>query len=276
MKRRIFNIKGKRLVEGDANLTNQDEILVKELQDNRVALLENIDGKLVNIGGLEEEKEKRPEIVDTVVLARQHETYKPVDQEWIESINLTLGKRNILQYKDSNSDYYTIDIRDKHGTVIRTLSGSGSYLYEQRVDSSQLDPNKCYILTPYISNDTLNIAIEVAKDGYYELENVLDSNRERQLIQIRNGYCVTPFGGGVKPMRFKYPLQEDTLRIWRIGGNKRNPPKDSTSDKEVKYLHVLFKKNPLFTFDNVDWLNTLSDEELKNHLISAKVSRTKL
>lgn len=77
-------------------------------------------------------------------------------------------------------------------------------------------------------------------------------------------------------MRFKYPLQEDTLRIWRIGGNKRNPPKDSTSDKEVKYLHVLFKKNPLFTFDNVDWLNTLSDEELKNHLISAKVSRTKL
>ena len=58
MKRRIFNIKGKRLVEGDANLTNQDEILVKELQDNRVALIENIDGKLVNIGGLEEEKEK--------------------------------------------------------------------------------------------------------------------------------------------------------------------------------------------------------------------------
>ena len=54
MKRRIFNIKGKRLVEGDANLTNQDEILVKELQDNRVALIENIDGKLVNIGGLEE------------------------------------------------------------------------------------------------------------------------------------------------------------------------------------------------------------------------------
>ena len=50
MKRRIFNIKGKRLAEGDANLTNQDEILVKELQDNRVALLENIDGKLVNIG----------------------------------------------------------------------------------------------------------------------------------------------------------------------------------------------------------------------------------
>ena len=75
MKRRIFNIKGKRLVEGDANLTNQDEILVKELQDNRVALLENIDGKLVNIGGLEEEKEKRPEIVDTVVKAKQHITY---------------------------------------------------------------------------------------------------------------------------------------------------------------------------------------------------------
>lgn len=276
MKRRIFNIKGKRLVEGDANLTNQDEILVKELQDNRVALLENRDGKLVNIGGLEEEKEKRPEVVDTVVLARQHITYKPVDQERVERINLTLGKRNILQYKSCNPSDYTIDIRDKHGTVIRTLSGSGGYLDEQHVDSSQLDPNKCYILTPYISKDTLNIAIEVAKDGYYELENVLDSNRERQLIQIRNGYCVTPFGGGVKPMRFKYPLQEDTLRIWRIGGNRKNPPKDSTSDKEVKYLHVLLKKNPLFTFDNVYWLRELSDEELKNHLISVKVSRTKL
>lgn len=276
MKRRIFNIKGKRLVEGDANLTNQDEILVKELQDNRVALLENIDGKLVNIGGLEEEKEKRPEVVDTVVLARQHVTYEPVGQERVERINLTLGKRNILQYKSCNPSDYTIDIRDKHGTVIRTLSGSGGYLYEQHVDSYQLDPNKCYILTPYISNDTLNIAIEVAKDGYYELENVLDSNRERQLIQIRNGYCVTPFGGGVKPMRFKYPLQEDTLRIWRIVGNRKNPPKDSTSDKEVKYLHVLLKKNPLFTFDNVYWLRELSDEELKNHLISVKVSRTKL
>ena len=72
MKRRIFNIKGKRLVEGDANLTNQDEILVKELQDNRVALLENIDGKLVNIGGLEEERKERPKIVDTVVKARLH------------------------------------------------------------------------------------------------------------------------------------------------------------------------------------------------------------
>lgn len=275
MKRRIFNIKGKRLVEGDVNLTNQDEILVKELQDNRVALLENRDGKLVNIGGLEEEKEKRPEIVDTVVKAKQHiigmASYR------VEEINLTLGKRNILQYKDDNAGDYNIHIIDKHGTVIRTLSGSGSYLDKQHVDSSQLDINKCYILTPYISKDTLNIAIEVAKDGYYELENVLDSNRERQLIQIRNGYCVTPFGGGIKPMRFKYPLQENALRIWRIGGNRKNPPKDSTSDKEVKYLHVLFKKNPLFTFDNVDKLsNRLSDEELKNHLISVKVSRTKL
>lgn len=274
MKRRIFNIKGKRLVEGDANLTNQDEILVKELQDNRVALLENIDGKLVNIGGLEEEKEKRPEIVDTVVNVKHHIRYMAPYR--VEEINLTLGKRNILQYKSNNPGNYNIYIIDKHGTVIRTLSGSGGYLDEQHVDSSQLDPNKCYILTPYISKDTLNIAIEVAKDGYYELENVLDSNRERQLIQIRNGYCVTPFGGGTKPMRFKYPLLENALRIWRIGGNRKNPPKDSTSDKEVKYLHVLFKKNPLFTFDNVNLLKTLSDEELKNHLISVKVSRTKL
>ena len=194
----------------------------------------------------------------------------------VEEIDLTLGKRNILQYKNYDPSEYTIDIRDKHGTVIRTLSGSGGYLGEQYVDSSKLVHNKCYILTPYISNDTLNIAIEVAKDGYYELENVLDSNRERQLIQIRNGYCVTPFGGGVKPMRFKYPLQDDTLRIWRISGNGENPPKDSTSDKEVKYLHVLFKKNPLFTFDDVYWVNMLSDEELKNHLISVKASRAKL
>lgn len=274
MKRRIFNIKGKRLVEGDANLTNQDEILVKELQDNRVALIENIDGKLVNIGGLEEEKEKRPEIVDTVVKVKQHIRYMAPYR--VEEIDLTLGKRNILQYKSCNPSVYTIDIRDKHGTVIRTLSGSGGYLDEQYVDSSQLDSSKCYILTPYISNDTLNIAIEVAKDGYYELENVLDSNRERQLIQIRDGYCVTPFGGGVKPMRFRYSLQDAVLRIWRISGNGKNPPEDSTRDKEVKYLHVLFKKNPLFTFDNVNWLDTLSDEELKNHLISVKVSRTKL
>lgn len=274
MKRRIFNIKGKRLVEGDANLINQDEILVKELQDNRVALLENRDGKLVNIGGLEEEKEKRPEIVGTVVKVKQHIRYMAPHR--VEEIDLTLGKRNILQYKGCNPSDYTIDIRDKHGTVIRTLSGSDGYLDEQYVDSSQLNPNKCYILTPYISNDTLNIAIEVAKDGYYELENVLDSNRERQLIQIRNGYCVTPFGVGVKPMRIKYPLQDSALRIWRISGNGENPPEDSTSDKEVKYLHVLFKKNPLFTFDSVDWLNTLSDEELKNHLINVKVSRTRL
>lgn len=274
MKRRIFNIKGKRLVEGDANFTNQDEILVKELQDNRVALLENIDGKLVNIGGLEEEKEKRPEIVDTVVKVKQHIRYMAPHR--VEEIDLTLGKRNILQYKSCNPSDYTMDIRDKHGTVIRTLSGSGGYLDEQHVDSSQLDSNKCYILTPYISNDTLNIAIETAKDGYYELENVLDSNRERQLIQIRNGYCVTPFGVGVKPMRFKYPLWNSALRIWRISGNGENPPEDSISDKEVKYLHVLFKKNPLFTFDKVNWLDTLSDEELKNHLISVKVSRTKL
>ena len=275
MKRRIFNIKGKRLVEGDANLTNQDEILVKELQDNRVALLENIDGKLVNIGGLEEEKEKRPEIVDTVVKVKQHIRYMAPHR--VEEIDLTLGKRNILQYKDCNPSDYTVEIRDKHGAVIRTLSGSGGYLDEQRIDSSQLKENECYILTPYISNDTLNIAIETAKDGYYELENVLDSNGERQLIQIRNGYCVTPFGGGVKPMRFKYPLQDKTLRIWRISGNGKNPPKDYTSDKEVKYLHVLFKKNPLFTFDSVNWLdNVLSDEELKNHLISVKVSRARL
>lgn len=100
MKRRIFNIKGKRLVEGDANLTNQDEILVKELQDNRVALLENIDGKLVNIGGLEEEKEKRPEIVDTVVKVKQHIRYMAPHR--VEEIDLTLGKRNILQYKSCN------------------------------------------------------------------------------------------------------------------------------------------------------------------------------
>jgi hypothetical protein len=274
MKRRIFNIKGKRLVEGDANLINQDEILVKELQDNRVALLEDIDGKLVNIGGLEEEKEKRPEIVGTVVKVKQHIRYMAPHR--VEDIDLILGKRNILQYKGCSPSEYTIDIRDKHGTVIRTLSGPGGYLDEQHVDSSRLDFNKCYILTPYISNDTLNIAIEVAKDGYYELENVLDSNRERQLIQIRNGYCVTPFGVGVKPMRFKYPLRYSALRIWRISGNGKNPPEDSTGDKEVKYLHVLFKKNPLFTFDNVCWLDTLSDEELKNHLINVKASRTKL
>ena len=104
MKRRIFNIKGKRLVEGDANLTNQDEILVKELQDNRVALLENIDGKLVNIGGLEEEKEKRPEIVDTVVLAKHHLRFMPKVYEMVEKINLILGKRNILQYKETGSN----------------------------------------------------------------------------------------------------------------------------------------------------------------------------
>lgn len=275
MKRRIFNIKGKRLVEGDANLTNQDEILVKELQDNRVALIENIDGKLVNIGGLEEEKEKRPEIVDTVVKVKQHIRYMAPHR--VEEIDLTLGKRNILQYKRCSPSDYTVEIRDKHGAVIRTLSGSGGYLDKQHIDSSQLEMNECYILTPYISNDTLNIAIETAKDGYYELENVLDSNGERQLIQIRNGYCVTPFGGGVKPMRFKYPLQDETLRIWRISGNRKSLPKDYTSDKEVKYLHVLFKKNPLFTFDNVYWLdNVLSDEELKNHLISVKVSRTRL
>lgn len=272
MKRRIFNIKGKRLVEGDANLTNQDEILVKELQDNRVALIENIDGKLVNIGGLEEEKEKRPEIVDTVVKVKQHITYFNSVQPWVEEIHLFLGKRNILQCKEGNIDMYNLYIIDKHKTVIQILSGSGSYL----INNAHGVIDKCLILTPYISNDTFNVAIEVAKDGYYELENVLDSNRERQLIQIRNGYCVTPFGGGVKPMRFRYPLQEDALRIWRIGGNRKNPPEDSTSDKEVKYLHVLFKKNPLHTFDNVFKLNRLSDEELKNHLISVKVSRTKL
>lgn len=275
MKRRIFNIKGKRLVEGDANLTNQDEILVKELQDNRVALLENIDGKLVNIGGLEEEKEKRPEIVDTVVLARHHVIYEPVGQEKkerVERINLFLGKRNILQYKGNvGCDRYIIRIRDRFGTVIRTLSGLQSY-FDTRPDVLGIYSSECLILTPYISNDTFNVAIEVAKDGYYELENVLDSNGERQLIQIRNGYCVTPFGGGTKPMRFKYPLQDSALRIWRISRNRANPP-ESTNDKYIKHLHVLFKKNPLFTFDSVDWLSKLSDEELKNHLISVKVTR---
>ncbi len=261
MKRRIFNIKGKRLVEGDANLTNQDEILVKELQDNRVALLENIDGKLVNIGGLEEEKEKRPEIVDTVVKARLH---MPVTNDTQSGVTLTLGKRSIIQYMWNRTSY--IYIVNGCGDVIGTLSkwigfyGGGN-------------ANKCLILTPYISNDTFNVAIEVAKDGYYELENVLDSNRERQLIQIRNGYCVTPFGGGVKPMRFRYPLMDDTLRICRISGNIINTPEDTTSNK---YLHVLFKKNPLFTFDSVDRLSELSDEELKNHLISVKISRMKL
>jgi hypothetical protein len=273
MKRRIFNIKGKRLVEGDANLTNQDEILVKELQDNRVALLENIDGKLVNIGGLEEEKEKRPEIVDTVVLARHHLPR----MQYIEEINLTFGKGNILQYKKDNSNNiagdYTVIIRDKHGTAIRTLSGSGSYLEKIASSYGANMENKCLILTPYISNDTLNIAIEVAKDGYYELENVLDSNRERQLIQIRNGYCVTPFGGGTKPMRFKYPLSDDTLRIRGTRKDNVSLPSD-TRGTATKYLHVLLKKNPLFTFDEVAWLSKLSDEELKNHLISVKVSKT--
>ena len=272
MKRRIFNIKGKRLVEGDANLTNQDEILVKELQDNRVALLENIDGKLVNIGGLEEEKEKRPEIVDTVVKAKQHHMNMPT--EFVEKINLFLGKRNILQYKLFNVHRYIIRIRDRVGTVIRTLSGLGSYL-NTRPDVLSSYANKCFILTPYISNDTFNVAIEVAKDGYYELENVLDSNGERQLIQIRNGYCVTPFGGGVKPMRFKYPLQDDTLRIWGTREGDMAIP-DDTGGTVKKYLHVLFKKNPLFTFDNVNWLSKLSDEELKNHLISVKVSKTRM
>lgn len=276
MKRRIFNIKGKRLVEGDANLTNQDEILVKELQDNRVALLENIDGKLVNIGGLEEEKEKRPEIVDTVVKAKHHIRFMSKVHEVVEKINLILGKRNILQYKETGSmiSRYIIHLRDKHGNIIMTREGQDSYLNEHE----QLnDPNKCFILTPYISNDTFNVAIEVAKDGYYELENVLDSNGERQLIQIRNGYCVTPFGGGTKPMRFIYPLTKSydmtALRIWRISGNRTNPPK-STNAEYKKYLYVLFKKNPLFTFDSVDGLSKLSDEELKNHLISVKVTRS--
>lgn len=273
MKRRIFNIKGKRLVEGDANLTNQDEILVKELQDNRVALLENIDGKLVNIGGLEEEKEKRPEIVDTVVKAKHHLRFMTKVYEEVEEINLILGKRNILQYKDTNSyiQRYIIRLRDEHGNIIMTHEGQGSYLNGHKPINI---PNECFILTPYISNDTFNVAIEVAKDGYYELENVLDSNGERQLIQIRNGYCVTPFGGGVKPMRFIYPLQDDALRIWRISGNRStSPDPESNSGGYVKHLHVLFKKNPLFTFDSVYWLHGLSDEELKNHLISVKVSR---
>lgn len=281
MKRRIFNIKGKRLVEGDANLINQDEILVKELQDNRVALIENIEGELVNIGGLEEGEEKRPEIVDTVVLARQHVT-PGFPQETIEEITLFLDKRNILQYKTSSDiGRYVIYIRDKHGTTIGTLSGLGSYLGEQDILQSD---KRCCILTPYISDNTNNtpsVAIEIAKDGYYELENVLDSNRERQLIQIRNGYCVTPFGGGVKPMRFRYPLSGGNphmgaLRIWYISGNRHTAPKPTLNKNDIKYLHVLFKKNPLFTFDDVNWLDNLSDEELMNHLISVKVSRRKV
>lgn len=273
MKRRIFNIKGKRLVEGDANLINQDEILVKELQDNRVALLENIDGKLVNIGGLEEEKEKRPGIVDTVVKVKQ----RLPRMQFIEEIHLTFGKRNILQCKGNNlnndASHYNIHIHNKYGDEIEILSGLGSYFDELTLLHDA--ENKCHILTPYISNDTLNVAIEVAKDGYYELENVLDSNGERQLIQIRNGYCVTPFGGGVKPMRFKYPLQDSALRIWGAREGDMTIPSD-TRGTATKYLHVLFKKNPLFTFDSVDWLSKLSDEELKNHLISVKVSKTKM
>lgn len=264
MKRRIFNIKGKRLVEGDANLTNQDEILVKELQDNRVALLENIDGKLVNIGGLEEEREKRPEIVDTVVKARLH--ISEVDGS--ASISLTLGKKSIFQYK--NARVFNIHIADLYGRPIEVLSENTL----AGVDPFGEDNNKSCILTPYISNNILSVVAEVAKDGYYELENVLDSNRERQLIQIRNGYCVTPFGGGVKPMRFIYPLSDDTLRIWGTReGYTSLPP--NTRGTATKYLHVLLKKNPLFTFDSVDWLNKLSDEELENHLISMKSSRTK-
>lgn len=244
--------------------------MVKELQDNRVALLENIDGKLVNIGGLEEEKEKRPEIVDTVVKTKQ----RLLRMQYIEEINLTFGKRNILQYKGSYNvaGHYTIHIRDKHGYEMEILSGLGSYF--EKITSLHDAENKCLILTPYISNDTFNVAVEVAKDGYYELENVLDSNRERQLIQIRNGYCVTPFGGGVKPMRFIYPLLDDTLRIWGTREGDMTLPSDRNT--VTKYLHVFFKKNPLFTFDKVAWLSKLSDEELKNHLISVKVSKTKM
>ena len=269
MKRRIFNIKGKRLVEGDANLTNQDEILVKELQDNRVALIENIDGKLVNIGGLEEEKEKRPEIVDTVVKARLHIS----EESGNASISLTLGKKSIFQYK--NARVFNIHIADGYGRPIEVLSENTL----AGIDPFGEDNNKSCILTPYISNNILSVVAEVAKDGYYELENVLDSNRERQLIQIRNGYCVTPFGGGVKPMRFIYPLTKSydmtALRIWRISGNRSTTP-EFTSYKYVRHLHVLFKKNPLFTFDSVDWINRkLSDEELKNHLISVRISRTR-
>lgn len=288
MKKRIFNIKGKRLVEGDVNLINQDEILVKELQDNKVALIENIDGKYVNIGGLEEKEEKRPEIVDTVVLARQYviPTITPEFTEVTERINLFLDKRNILQYKISLGtfvDRYVINIIDKHGTTIKTLSGSGSYLENQDILQSSKVFRKCCILTPYISdntNNTLSVAIEIAKDGYYELKNVLDSNRKRQLIQIRNGYCVTPFGGGVKPMRFKYPLSGGNpnmgaLRILYLSGSRNTTP-NPTINKCIKHLHVLFKKNPLFTFDDVKWLDNLSDMELMNHLISVKVSRRKV
>ena len=251
------------MVEGDANLINQDEILVKELQDNRVALLENIDGKLVNIGGLEEEKEKRPEIVDTVVKARLHISEESGDA----SISLTLGKKSIFQYK--KTEVFNIHIADGYGRPIEVLSENTL----AGVDPFGKDNNKSCILTPYISNNILSVVAEVAKDGYYELENVLDSNGERQLIQIRNGYCVTPFGGGVKPMRFKYPLQDSALRIWGTREGDMTIPND-TRGTATKYLHVLFKKNLLFTFDSVDWLSKLSDEELKNHLISVKVSKT--
>ena len=79
-------------------------------------------------------------------------------------------------------------------------------------------------------------------------------------------------------MRIRYSLIDgqghSALRIWRISGNRIIPP-DSTSSVNVKYLHILFKKNPLFTFDNIDWLMELSDEELVNHLINVKVSSTK-
>ena len=78
-------------------------------------------------------------------------------------------------------------------------------------------------------------------------------------------------------MRFRYPLLEDTLRIWHTRETSEGEfalPSD-TRGSATKYLHVLFKKNPLFTFDSVEWLNRLSDEELKNHLISVRISRTK-
>ena len=87
-------------------------------------------------------------------------------------------------------------------------------------------------------------------------------------------------------MRFKYPFPNENFntgasRIWYIINNTTinssiKPSPEFTSDKKVKYLHVLLKKNPLFTFDRVEWLDGLSDEELRNHLISVKVSRTRL
>ena len=157
MKRRIFNIKGKRLVEGDANLTNQDEILVKELQDNRVALLENIDGKLVNIGGLEEEKEKRPGIVDTVVLAKHHLRFMPEVYE-VEKINLILGKRNILPSNRGRQHCrYEKDKRQRPGQ--RESSG---HWHTPSVESPFPSPDKRAATGPFTPKASHGLAISIS------------------------------------------------------------------------------------------------------------------